>query len=203
MASGDHIAPCAWQVLDERDTPPLRTRLGGLLATATEAAFALGRVRLALLDLQEHELASLSRCRVLLGRLDAAMLLDAAEDPRGEARPSLGPLLRFIDRGSLEVRSAGMVVWSPDFAWVSRPDHPVTLLGAIRFGGAELNVGPGLTVSTTDHDVGRLVRSRFEELWEGAHDVLPAIRSVLEQAHGMDGPATPGSGVLDSCAPLR
>jgi hypothetical protein len=203
MASRNDVAPHAFQVLDERVSPPLRTRLGSLMASANQAAFAIGRIRLALLDLREQELAGLHRCRVLLGRLDAATLLDAADDPRGEARPSLGPLLRFIELGRLEVRSAGLVAWSPDFAWIEVPGSTVSLLGAIRFGGAELNTGPGLTASTTDPDVARLVRARFEELWEVAHDVLPAIRDVLEQAHGMDGPAPTGGGHSDPRRALR
>lgn len=177
------------ELLDERATPPLRLRVGRLLAEADEAVFALARVRLAVLDLGDEELGSLQRCRVLLGHLDATILHDASDSAsRRSLAPSFGRLLRFAASGRLEVRSAGLAGWTPDFAVVRRGPKSTALLGAIQFGNPELLTGPTFTAVVTDTDAATLLRLRFDELWHGSHDVLPAIRQVLERAHGMDRP---------------
>jgi hypothetical protein len=177
-------------LLDERATPPLRLRVGRLLAEADEAAFALTRVRLAVLDLGDEELGSLQRCRVLLGHLDATILHDAPDSAgRRAITPAFGRLLRFAASGRLEVRSAGLAGWTPDFAVVRRGPESTALLGAIQFGNPELLTGPAFTAVVSDADAAALLRLRFDELWRGSHDVLPAIRQVLERAHGLDRPA--------------
>lgn len=173
-------------VLDERSRPPLRARVGHLLAGADEAAFAVKRIRLAVLDLTDEEIRNLRRCRVLLGQLDASTLMDASESvgPSGLA-PALDRLLRWVGSGRLEVRSAGLSSWAPDFGVVSGPSTRTALVGSIQFGNPELVIGPALTVVTTDADASARILRRFDELWGRSHDVLPAIRGVLERAHEM------------------
>jgi hypothetical protein len=185
-------------LLDERSAPPLRARIGRLLAEAREADFALARIRLAVLDLGEQELAPLRRCRVLLGHLDASSLLDRAESPNRGVGPTLGPLLRFIRSGRLEVRSAGLAAWSPDFGVVRATDAATGILGTIRFGNPDLHVGPGLTVVTREPGPLALLGQRFDELWAVSHDVLPAITHVLERAHGLGRSAAPRGGPVDA-----
>lgn len=191
-------------LLDERATPPLRDRIGRLLAGADQAAFALARVRLAFVDLGDEELGSLRRCRVLLGHLDASNLLDASDSAgRHTHAPSMGRLLRFANSGRLEVRSAGLAAWTPDFGVVQRDAEAMGLLGAIQFGNPELLSGPTFTAITTDSDAVALLGRRFDQLWHRSHDVLPAIRQVLERAHGLEHPAATGSGDMDPGADLR
>jgi hypothetical protein len=176
-------------LLDERDRPSLRRRIGSLLAGAQEAAFAVARIRLALLDLTDEEVSRLRRCRVLLGQLDASMLLDAAEEaaPLGTG-PDLSGLGRFVLSGRLEVRSGGLGTWSPDFGVVSAPGGRTGVFGSIQFGNPELVIGPAFTAVITEPEATRALLARFDELWASAHDVLPAIREVLERAHPMGGP---------------
>lgn len=190
-------------LIDERSTPPLRARIGHLLASAEDAAFAVARIRLGVLDLTDRELATVRRCRVLLGQLDASTLLDAVEG--GGARPaaSLTPLLRFAASGRLEVRSAGLAGWSPDFAVVRTGSRSLGMVGAIYFGSPDLVVGPALTMAVTGEDGTALLRSRFDELWARSHDVLPAIRQVLEHAHGLDDGTRQGGLGLDPGTAVR
>ena len=58
-------------LLDEQSQPPLRAVIGALLTSADSADIAVMRVRLAALDLREKELTRVSRCRILIGQLDA------------------------------------------------------------------------------------------------------------------------------------
>lgn len=190
-------------LLDERSTPPLRARIGHLLASAEDAMFAVRRIRLGVLDLTDPELATVQRCRVLLGQLDASVLLDAAEGTAAGPTASLAPLLRFAGSGRLEVRSAGVAGWSPDFAVVRAGERAMGMVGAIYFGSPDLVVGPALTVPVTGDDATALLRSRFDELWARSHDVLPAIREVLEHAHGLEDPARRGALGVGPDPPVR
>lgn len=207
-----------WTLMDERARPTLRERLGRHLVRADGADFAVARIRLAALDLTDEEIAGTARWRVLLGELDAAMLLDAWESVRStRQRDALARLRAFADSGRLQVRSAGLGSWAPDFAVVrSGQDRsggadeedtvaggggghtgngrspegqwgPSVLcaVGAIYFGRPRLAVGPSLTVVTSDPEAARRAGARFDELWERAHDVLPAIVDVLDRAHGV------------------
>lgn len=199
------MTPPAMTLLDERASPPLRQRVGRLLAGADDAAFAVARIRLAVLDLTDEELASLRRCRVLLGHLDAAALLDASDaaGAPGRAAPAMARLLRFARGGRLEVRSAGLGGWAPDFAVVRRGEEGIGVVGSIQFGNPELIVGPAFTVVTPASGMVALLEARFDELWERSHDVLPAIRQVLERASGVDGAAARGRGGNDPGRPVR
>jgi hypothetical protein len=205
------------RLLDERDHLPLRDRIGRLLADADDVAFALARIRLAALDLGDRELGRLSRCRVLLGQLDASMLMDVsagasagddadtdtstgAAGAGDQAAPAPGSpralleLLRFAASGRLEVRSAGLGGWTPDFAVVRRGQYRTGLLGSIQFGSPELAVGPMFTMLLEDPDATLLLQRRFDEVWRRSHDVLPAIQAVIERASGLDLPAPGGGG---------
>lgn len=181
-----------WTLMDERARPTLRERLGRQLVRADGADFAVARIRLAALDLTDEEIAGTARWRVLLGELDAAMLLDAWESVRStRQRDALARLRAFADSGRLQVRSAGLGSWAPDFAVVrgrqggrgGRAGSMLCAVGAIYFGRPRLAVGPSLTMVTSDPDAARRAGARFDELWDRAHDVLPAIVDVLDRAH--------------------
>jgi hypothetical protein len=186
-------------LLDERARPSLRERVGRLLASGDDGAFAVARIRLAVLDLDESEIGQIRRCRVLLGQLDASMLADAARGPDTQREGNrMAGLLRFARSGRLEVRSVGLGGWTPDFAIVSGPSGCTGVIGSIHFGNPELALGPALTVVTSEAEVTQRLLVRFEELWAGAHDVLPAIREVLERAHGLGGEVAEGRGDPDA-----
>ncbi len=174
------------RVVDERSERPLRPLIGELLTSCAHADLALQRVRLAALDLTDQEVHGPRRCRVLLGQLDAWTLLDADSGPARD-RAGLGRLHDWLASGRLEVRSAGIGAWTPDFSIFHHvPAPPTCLLGAHYFGSPQLAVGPSVTVVISEAAAARLLQRRFNELWERAHDVAPAIVAVLRGAVGGD-----------------
>lgn len=172
----------ALRVLDERADPPLRRVIGSLLTSCDRADLAIGRIRLGALDLSETEVRGPTRCRVLLGQLDASTLLDAAP-ARPEGRVSIGRLAEWLESDRLEVRSAGIGAWAPDFSvYHGRGrgrDASTSIIGAHYFGSPQLTVGPSVTVLLRDRGAARLLTGRFRELWDRSHDVAPAIMEVL------------------------
>lgn len=180
------------QLVDERSRHPVRERIGALLTRASAANFAVSRIRLAALDLSAGELAGVRECRVLLGRLDVGMLLDAADAPgAGEwvapsrAARRLEVLTAFASSGRLAVRAAGLDGWVPDFSVYRSAEGRSALLGAHFFGSTEPIAGPSFTAIIEDAAAIERLASRYEELWRRGHDVLPAIREVLERAHAL------------------
>lgn len=193
------------ELFDERAEVPVRARIGTLLRGATTADFAFTRIRLGALDLQREEVEGLERCRVLLGAFDATALQSVLID-RGEPEQAnpvrisrLRVLRSFVESGRLEVRSAGLARWTPDFGVVGgkrprnggsppgRATH-VAVIGANHFGPPHHPIGPSFTAITGNASAVKLLAMRFEETWAHGHDVLPAIRDVvlhtLEAVHG-------------------
>lgn len=168
----------AIRLLDERSDPALRAVIGELLAGADAVDLAVARIRLANLDLSEREVSGPRRCRVLLGHLDASTLLDAS----AARQESVDRLARWTRSGRLEVRSAGIGRWTPDFSVYHAGDGGTCLLGAHYFGNPHLNVGPSFTAVITDQETRGALAARFDRLWRRSHDVLPAIAQVLEGA---------------------
>lgn len=169
------------RVVDERSERTLRTVIGELLVDATRADIALAKVRLAALDLTKAEVQGPALCRVLLGQLDASTLADAATESR-HSRQGLHRLAGWLTSDRLEVRSAGLGAWAPDFSvFETRSGILTSLIGAHYFGIPQLAVGPSVTVIDPRAETAGLLRGRFEELWARAHDVAPAILTVLER----------------------
>lgn len=175
-----------FQLLDETSDPPLRTVIGRLLEGAEAADIAVARIRLASLDLTAQEIEGPSRCRVLVGRLDASTLLDTSA-ARDEA---VDRMARWTRSGRLHVRSAGIGAWRPDFSVYRTARGGTCLLGAHYFGSPQLTVGPSFTVVLADPVTRSALAARFDQLWDRSHDVLPAISQVLERVRVG---ATPGS----------
>jgi len=176
------------RLLDERSSPPLRQVIGELMTGAERVDFAIARIRLANLDLSEAEVTGPDRTRVLLGHLDASTLLDAG----AADRTAVAGLIRWARSGRLEVRSAGIGAWTPDFSVYqgaageteADTNGGACLVGAHYFGSPQLTVGPSFTVVSTAADVRETLARRFDALWDRSHDVLPAIVDVLERARG-------------------
>lgn len=185
---GDVQAPR--HLIDERSTDSVRARIGALLTGAATADIAVARIRLGALDLRADEVGAVDRCRVLLGRLDVGMLLDTTDMARRDGRIAaaadrLSVLRAFARSGRLEIRAAGTDGWTPDFS-VFRGAVETALLGAHYFGTRDYPIGgPSFTAITTDPPAISLLSARFVELWERGHDVLPAVRDVLEEAHAL------------------
>ncbi|HEX7118332.1 MAG TPA: hypothetical protein VF212_06065 [Longimicrobiales bacterium] len=168
-------------LIHENSAPSLRQVIGASLARAAEADFAVARIRLAAVDLAEHEVAGVRRWRVLLGRLDAASLERSGEgrDAAADART----LLRLFDSGRIAVRAAGLQAWYPDFAVLRglAGGGCLTLLGGIYFGTPQNGDGPTLTCALTDAAHAASATARFDRIWHRAYDVAPVVRTALER----------------------
>jgi hypothetical protein len=179
-------------LLDELRAPPLRLVIGSLLRAAARADLAVAHVRLAAIDLAADEMSSLVHCRMLLGRLDAQELA-RLDTPAQRARRHLETLHRFLTSGRVEIRSAGIGAWSPDFSiYTGLGDgdagpRAACIVGAHYFHQPLVDGGPSFTCVLTEAAAVRLAQARFARLWDGAHDVHPAVVGAIE--HILHGPA--------------
>jgi hypothetical protein len=174
-------------LFDGRARPSLRAVLGSALSDSSVASFALRRVRLARVDLAPDELRGVARCRVLLGRLDADALADTGPAP-SSARTAA--LLDMAASGRLEVRSASLLTWDPDFALVGHgTEDDLLVFGSIQF-VPPLPERPieelGLACALRDPKMARAAAARFEELWERAHDALEAVTDALCRSRSVE-----------------
>ena len=85
--------------------------------------------------------------------------------------------------GRLEVRSASLLTWDPDFALIGHAsDTDLLIFGSIQF-IPPLPQRPieELTMSCAVRDpaIVRSAAARFEELWQRAHDALEAVTDAL------------------------
>jgi hypothetical protein len=166
-------------LFDEYGDPPLRQTLGSLMATARTADFAIAHFRLAGLDLTPSEAGGLERCRVMIGHLDAASLLDSQD--ADSARIQM--LIAFARSGRLEMRTAPHHAWNPDFSvFRGLPDGgSAVLLGAHYFGKPYPRFGLAFTCVMTQLAPVLACSRRFNDLWDAGYDVLPTIVDALER----------------------
>jgi len=164
-------------VVDERDRPTMRETLGVLLTRARTADIAISHMRLAGLDLGTAEVGSITRCRVMLGHFDAAVLLDDWEPGQ------VNVLAAFARSGRLEMRTARHHIWNPGFSiFGGLPGESSTaLLGAHYFGRPYPRFGIAFTCVTTQPETVQACCTRFEELWQAGYDVLPVITDTLNR----------------------
>jgi hypothetical protein len=171
-------------LIDERSRPDFREVFGALARASTYIAVAVTRVRLATLDLREAELRNVEGLRVLLTELNA-LTLDAEarliqSDPRRAPRVSL--YRRLLESRRLEVRSAPLGGWSPDFTVFSDARGPTAVLSGFHwFERPYPHRGPALASVHFDQ-AAELAAERHRELWERAHDVGPAVWNILAKA---------------------
>jgi hypothetical protein len=178
------LVPSPACLIDERGRPDFRDVFGALAFRATHVLTAVTRVRLSTVDLREEHLPALRSMQVLVSEI-SALHLDA------EARtlfqiPGRADNVRFLvgllEAGRLEVRSAPLGGWSPDFTvFVGDPGPQAVLVGFHAFERPYPHRGPALA-SLHGGDAARLAAARHRELWESGHDVGPALWSILSRA---------------------
>ena len=176
-----HEAP---GLFDERSNPDFRTVFGRLLSDATHVDVALNRIRLSALDLEATELEGLRRLRVLLAQVNAMTLSVEAHGILLEPRrgTTLRALTELLDRGVVQVRSAPLGGWSPDYTVFRGPDGPrAALLGLHWLERPFPHRGPALA-SLHGTAGAALAGRRFDESWGRAHDIRPAIQGILRRA---------------------
>lgn len=178
------LSPRAAALFDERRRPDFRDVFGALVARSSDVATAITRVRLSTVDLTEPELRGLESFRVLVAELNAIQLDAEARaiqaDPRRAPRAEL--LSRLLESGTLEVRSAPLAGWSPDFTVFSGRSGPIAVLSGYHwFERPYPHRGPAFA-ALHHEDAARLAVRRHMELWERAHDVSPAVWNILSKA---------------------
>lgn len=169
-------------LIDEASTPPLRAHITRLLATSVTADIAVGNIRLAGLDLTPIEIRDVRRCRILLGRLDSSALADLGRDNPGVAL-RMRTLLDFLESGRVEVRSAGIGAWSPDFSVYHQRTEATSacLLGAHYFHEPLSTHGPSFTALLTAPAAVAAASARFDALWFGSHDVMEPVIGAIHR----------------------
>ncbi|MBR9991368.1 MAG: hypothetical protein KFH98_16510 [Gemmatimonadetes bacterium] len=166
-------------LIDDGSRPTLRDRIGSLLSACATADIAVGHIRLAAIDLTERETRRVGRCRILLGRLEVRALTDFGT-PETDIDERMQTLLAFLESGRVQIRSAGLGAWSPDFSvYRGLPDGSACLLGPHYFREAPSTYGPSFTALLSDARSIRMVGARFDELWERSHDVLEPVVSAV------------------------
>jgi hypothetical protein len=183
-------------LLDERSRPDFRSVFGTLARGSTDIAVAVTRVRLSTLDLAPDELANVEAMRVLLTELNA-LTLDAEArliraDPTRAWRVEL--FRQMLEQRRLEIRSAPLGGWSPDFTVFADRDGPQALLTGFHwFERPYPHRGPALA-SVHFGDAARSGARRHLEVWEKAHDVGPAVWSILSKAERVGRMRSPTTG---------
>lgn len=178
------LVPDPAVLLDERRRPDFRDVFGALARRSTEIAVAVTRVRLTTVDLGPEELGGLRSFRVLVAEV-SALQLDAEATgllqlPR--RAPNVRLLTAMLEEGRLEVRSAPLGGWSPDFTVFSGAAGAMAVLSGFHwFERPYPYRGPALA-SLHGPDAARWARARYQEIWDAAHDVGPALWSILARA---------------------
>ena len=172
------------RLLDDRSRPGFREAYGALALRATGLDVALTHIRLATLDLSEAELARMRRVRLLLAEVSAVAL--DAEASAVLHRPKVADNLRrlgaLLHLGRIEVRSAPLGGWAPDFSvFRDRDGFFALLVGPHRFDPSTLHCGPELA-SLHGAAAATTAAQRFGEIWERGHDISPAIAGILARA---------------------
>lgn len=181
---GGSVDPPPEVLLDERSRPDFREIFGQFCSRATGLDVAIARIRLGGLDLRAGELSGVERIRVVLSEVNAVRLAGEADaalaDP--DKRQNVDVLRRLFQSARLELRAAPLAGWSPDFS-VFRVDGraDAVLVGPHWFQRPYPHPGPAFA-SVHRGPASEQVAHRFEELWESAHDIGPAIRAILEGA---------------------
>jgi hypothetical protein len=171
-------------LIDDRSRPGFREVFGRLARRSTAIDVALTHIRLGTLDLSERELGAVCRIRLVLAQVSAASLdLEAhAVLHRSPMAANLRRLAAMLAGGTIEVRSAPLGGWSPDFSLFH--DHEVALgalIGPHRFDRGTAQDGPVLA-SLHGAAAAQRLQVRFDEVWARAHDIRPAIAGILARA---------------------
>lgn len=157
------------------------------LGRSSRVDVALTRLRIATLRLQADDLARVERLRIVLAELSTAAW--EAETHRALLDPERGPMLRriieLLREGRLEVRSAPLAGWAPDFT-IFRDDGSGPVEGVSTralIGPHWLETGAGLAgprfAFAVEGADARRAEERFAAIWRHAYDVGPAVTRLL------------------------
>jgi hypothetical protein len=172
------------------DPGAVRRTVRSLLTRSARADLAIRRLRLAALRFEGGELERV-HVRLLVGRLD----VDAVAGAPGTAvfgdrrKAELERLREVVRAGRVQVRTAGMVRWDPDFSVFrqSRAGGGLVLLGSHRFDVPDPGSVKPLCAGLRGERRVALAAERFEGLWAGGYDVGPVVEDLLDWLLGPSG----------------
>lgn len=192
--SGQALLVSCSGLLDERSPHPFRRLFGEFLRRSQGLDTAVLRARLGPVDLTAKELEGIRRMRVLVAEVSSGTLEDEAYGLAMDhsRRAHLERLLELLAQGRLHIRSAPLGGWSPDFSVFWRNDAPFALLlGLHWFQRPFPHRGPAWACWFGAREA-RAAAGRFEEIWEAAHEIGPAVGRILQRAAsrqtGLTGP---------------
>jgi hypothetical protein len=171
-------------LLEERTRPDFRDVFGVLASQATDIATAVTRVRLSTVDLTAAELTKVGSFRVLVAEVSALQLSAEARGLHSDVRraPRLDLFRSLLESERLSVRSAPLAGWCPDFTVFSNPEGPFAVLTGFHwFERPYPHRGPALN-GVHFGDAARMADRRHGQMWEGAHDIGPAVWNILSKA---------------------
>lgn len=170
-------------LLDERSLPSFRTTFGALLSRSSTVETAIQRIRLGAVDLSAGELSQLTRLRVLVAEVNAQTVegeaYAMAVDP--SKQENLNRVVSLFRAGILEIRSAPLGGWSPDFSVFSDQHGPKDLLLGLHWFHRPFPLrGPAWAIQLGPKEA-TAAHGRFLEVWSSAHDIAPAIQRLMER----------------------
>jgi len=176
-------------VIDEESNPDPRRILGRLLRRSSRFDLAIGRVRLASIDFTADDLRPVERCRVLVGGFDNRALLGAVG--AASAVPAHSRNLRslrvIIATGRLQLRSAGLWRWDPDFCLAAGaglrgwfPAGTAGMVGCLGLSGPVACSIPRLACLVAGTRSTGLLQNSFERLWSVGHDILDVVAAAID-----------------------
>lgn len=172
------------ELIHDRSRRSLRAVYRDLARKARRVDAAVDRIRLSGIDLAYDELGSVEELRVLVTEINAATLKFEAEAILADPQRShnLRVVMRLLAEGRLRVRCAPLLDWAPNFSVFVDPRGSCDLLVGVHwFQIPYPSRGPALAVIHRGGQ-GDAVRARFQEMWDLAHDIGPALRGVFEAA---------------------
>lgn len=178
------MPPTHSKLIHDRSRRSLRTVYADLVREARHVDAAVDRIRLSGIDLAYQDLDSVEELRVLTTEIDAATLKFEAEAILADPQRShnLRVVVRLLAEERLLVRCAPLFDWAPNFSvFVDPQGRCDLLLGVHWFQIPYPSRGPALAVVHRGGEADR-VRARFQEMWDLAHDIGPALHGVFEAA---------------------
>ena len=181
------LVPSPAVLLDERSRPDFRDVFGHMVQASSDIAVAVTRVRLSTLDLDRADLAKVQSLRVLVAELNALTLDSEARLIRADARraPRVKLFRDLLEEGRLEVRSAPLGGWSPDFTVFSNEKGPQSVVTGFHWVERPYpHRGPALSPMPI-----RLAAQGHAEPWKQAHGKCSAVWSILSTGERGSRPA--------------
>jgi len=144
---------------------------------------AIGRIRLSGVDLSAGEIEGLRRLRLVVSELNAQTLEEEAFalslDP--EKRVTLSRIQDLLRTERLEIRSAPLAGWSPDFSIFYRGGDPTAVLMGLHWVLQPFPHRGPAWLACFGPEAARQASRRFAELWDSGYEIGPPVLELLQR----------------------